>query len=126
MDELVVGIPSEVVRGGVPLLATTAVVLVAHDYKYDVPVLRHVLAAPVGYVGMLGQPPPGQGDPLDLLREAGVTEAQLARLRVPIGLDLGARSAPEIALAILAEIIATRYGGERPAARGTPKADAPA
>jgi xanthine dehydrogenase accessory factor len=109
VDELVVGIPSEVVRG-IPLLPTTAVVLVAHDYKYDVPVLRHVLGTPVGYVGMLGSRRRGKAI-LDLLREAGVTEAQLARLRVPIGLDLGARSAPEIALAILAEIIAARYGG---------------
>jgi xanthine dehydrogenase accessory factor len=48
---------------------------------------------------------------LKLLREDGVDEASLARVRVPIGLDLGARSAPEIALAILAEIQATRGGG---------------
>jgi xanthine dehydrogenase accessory factor len=62
---------------------------------------------------------------LDLLREAGVTEEQLARLRVPIGLDLGARSAPEIALAILAEIIATRYGGSgRPLVTGKAEARA--
>jgi xanthine dehydrogenase accessory factor len=46
-----------------------------------------------------------------LLREEGVDEAALARVRVPIGLDLGAKTAPEIALAILAEIVATRYGG---------------
>jgi xanthine dehydrogenase accessory factor len=123
VDELVVGIPSEVVRG-VPLLATTAVVLVAHDYKYDVPVLKHVLATPVGYVGMLGSRRRGKAI-LDLLREAGVTEEQLARLRVPIGLDLGARSAPEIALAILAEIIATRYGGSgRPLVTGKAEARA--
>jgi xanthine dehydrogenase accessory factor len=121
VDELVVGIPSEVVRG-VPLLPTTAVVLVAHDYKYDVPVLRHVLGTPVGYVGMLGSRRRGKAI-LELLREAGVTEDQLARLRSPIGLDLGARSAPEIALAILAEIIATRYGGTgRPLVAGKPDA----
>jgi xanthine dehydrogenase accessory factor len=123
VDDLVVGIPSEVVRG-VPLLPTTAVVLVAHDYKYDVPVLKHVLATPVGYVGMLGSRRRGKAI-LDLLREAGVTEEQLARLRVPIGLDLGARSAPEIALAILAEIIATRYGGSgRPLVTGKAEARA--
>jgi xanthine dehydrogenase accessory factor len=100
------------------------VVLVAHDYKYDVPVLKHVLATPVGYVGMLGSRRRGKAI-LDLLREAGVTEEQLARLRVPIGLDLGARSAPEIALAILAEIIATRYGGSgRPLVTGKAEARA--
>ncbi len=108
-DELVVGIPSEVARR-VPQLPTTAVVLVAHDYKYDVPVLRHVLAGPAGYVGMLGSRRRGAAI-LKLLREDGVPEGQLARLRVPIGLDLGARAASEIALAILAEIVATRYGG---------------
>jgi xanthine dehydrogenase accessory factor len=107
-DELVVGIPSEVTRR-VPMLTSTAVVLVAHDYKYDLPVLRHVLAARAGYVGMLGSPRRGEAI-LKLLREDGVSEEDLARLRVPIGLDLGARTAPEIALAILAEIVAARYG----------------
>jgi xanthine dehydrogenase accessory factor len=48
---------------------------------------------------------------LRMLREEGVPEASLARIRVPIGLDLGAKTAPEIALAILAEIVAARYGG---------------
>jgi xanthine dehydrogenase accessory factor len=108
-DELVVGIPSEAARR-VPFAPSTAVVLVAHDYKYDIPVLRHVLGTPAGYVGMLGSRRRGEAI-LKLLREEGVTEDLLARLRVPIGLDLGARSAPEIALAILAEIVAARYGG---------------
>jgi xanthine dehydrogenase accessory factor len=108
VDELVVGIPSEVVRG-VPLLATTAVVLVAHDYKYDVPVLRHALTTPVGYIGLLGSTRRGTAI-LNLLREEGIGEELLARVRVPIGLDLGAQSAPEIALAILAEILAVQRG----------------
>jgi xanthine dehydrogenase accessory factor len=84
-------------------------VLVAHDYKYDLPVLRHALATPVGYIGMLGSSRRGAAI-LNLLREDGLDEASLARVRVPIGLDLGARSAPEIALAILAEIQAVRTG----------------
>ncbi|MBI3457375.1 MAG: XdhC family protein [Candidatus Rokubacteria bacterium] len=108
-DELIVGIPSEAARR-VPLLPSTAVVLVAHDYKYDLPVLRHVLSTPAGYVGMLGSRRRGEGI-VKLLREEGVPEDHLARLRVPIGLDLGARTAPEIALAILAELVAARYGG---------------
>lgn len=108
-DELVVGIPSEVIRR-VPLRPSTAVVLVAHDYKYDLPVLRHVLASPVGYVGLLGSRRRGEAI-LKILREEGVPETALARVRVPIGLDLGARTAPEIALAILAEAVAARYGG---------------
>jgi xanthine dehydrogenase accessory factor len=108
-DELVVGIPSEIARR-VPALPTTAVVLVAHDYKYDLPVLRQVLASPVGYVGLLGSR--RRGDAIvKLLREEGIAEEQLVRIRVPIGLDLGARSAAEIALAVVAEIVAARYGG---------------
>ncbi len=108
-DELVVGIPSEVARRA-PLPPSTAVVLVAHDYKYDVPVLRHVLSTRAGYVGMLGSRRRGEAI-LKLLREEGMPEEQLSRLRVPIGLDLGARTAAEIALAILGEVVAARYGG---------------
>ena len=108
IDELKIGIPSELVAE-YPLIATTALVLVAHDYKYDLPVLRHALATPVGYVGMLGSARRGAAI-LKLLREEGLSEESLARVRVPIGLDIGARSAPEIALAVLAEIQAVRTG----------------
>ena len=107
-DDLRIGIPSELITA-YPLMATTALVLVAHDYKYDLPVLKHALGTPVGYIGMLGSSRRGAAI-LKLLREDGVDEASLARVRVPIGLDLGARSAPEIALAILAEIQAVRTG----------------
>jgi xanthine dehydrogenase accessory factor len=106
VDDLKVGIPSELVRE-YPFIPSTALVLVAHDYKYDLPVLRHALTTDVGYVGMLGSRRRGAAI-LKLLREEGVDDATLARVRVPIGLDLGARSAPEIALAILAEIQAVR------------------
>jgi xanthine dehydrogenase accessory factor len=109
VDELRVGIPSELIRD-YPLTSAAAVVLVAHDYKYDVPVLRHVLATEVGYVGLLGSTRRGAAI-LKLLAEEGLADTQLKRVRVPIGLDLGARSAPEIALAILAEIQAVRGGG---------------
>ena len=109
VDELHVGIPSELIRD-YPLTAETALVLVAHDYKYDLPVLRHALASDAGYIGMLGSGRRG-ATILKFLRDEGVAEETLARVRVPIGLDLGARSAPEIALAILAEIQAVRAGG---------------
>jgi xanthine dehydrogenase accessory factor len=109
VDDLRIGIPSELITD-FPLVPTTALVLVAHDYKYDLPVLRHALGSGVGYIGMLGSSRRGAAI-LKLLREEGVDEASLARVRVPIGLDLGARSAPEIALAILAEIQLVRGGG---------------
>ena len=119
VDELLVGIPSEIVRG-IPLRPTTALVLVAHDYKYDLPVLRHALSGEVGYVGMLGSRRRGDAI-LRMLREEGIPETSLGRIRVPIGLDLGAKTAPEIALAILAEIVASRYGGTgRPLALAKP------
>ena len=105
-----------IVGGGGPRLAraralppVTALVLVAHDYKYDLPVLRHALASKAGYIGMLGSTRRGNAI-LNLLREEGVPEDLLTRIRVPIGLDLGAQTAPEIALAILAEILAERTG----------------
>jgi xanthine dehydrogenase accessory factor len=109
VDELRIGIPSELVRE-YPLTAAAALVLVAHDYKYDLPVLRHALGTDIGYLGMLGSSRRG-ATILKFLAEDGVSEAALERVRVPIGLDLGARSAPEIALAILAEIQAVRGGG---------------
>jgi xanthine dehydrogenase accessory factor len=106
VDALRIGVPSELVQE-VPLIPTTALVLVAHDYKYDLPVLRHALGTPVGYIGLLGSARRGAAI-LNLLREDGVPEEQLLRVRVPIGLDLGAQSAPEIALSILAEALAAQ------------------
>jgi xanthine dehydrogenase accessory factor len=104
VDDLRVGVPSELVQQ-IPLIPTTALVLVAHDYKYDLPVLRHALTTPAGYIGLLGSTRRGAAI-LNLLREDGVGEEALSRVRVPIGLDLGAQSAPEIALSILAEALA--------------------
>ncbi len=120
VDELRVGIPSELIRN-YPLTPSAALVLVAHDYKYDLPVLRHALDTPLGYVGMLGSRRRG-ATILKFLAEDGLSEAQLGRIRVPIGLDLGARTAPEIALAILAEIQVARAGGTgQPLSAGRPR-----
>jgi xanthine dehydrogenase accessory factor len=108
VDELKIGIPSELIRN-YPLVPSTALVLVAHDYKYDVPVLRHALENPVGYIGMLGSSRRGKAI-VDLLIEDGVSPDLVSRIHVPIGLDLGSQAASEIALAILAEIQAVRTG----------------
>jgi xanthine dehydrogenase accessory factor len=109
VDELKVGVPSELIRA-YPMAASTALVLVAHDYKWDLPVLRHAVGTDVGYIGMLGSTRRAAAI-LKLLVEDGVSPALLQRVHVPIGLDLGARSAPDIALAILAEIQAVRGQG---------------
>jgi xanthine dehydrogenase accessory factor len=89
--------------------ADTAVVLIAHDYKIDLPVLRHVLQQDAGYVGVLGSRRRG-GALLDFLRAEGIPPDCLARVRVPVGLDIGAESPAEVALSVLAEILAVRGG----------------
>ena len=107
-DQLLVGIPSELVQTQT-LDERTALVLVAHDYKYDIPALKLALQSSAGYIGLLGSRRRGKAI-LDFLREDGVAGEALERIRVPIGLDIGAQTAEEIAIAILAEILATRYG----------------
>ncbi|MFC8140881.1 XdhC family protein [Streptomyces paradoxus] len=83
----------------------TAVCVLTHDAKFDIPLLRLALGLPVGYVGAMGSRRT-HDERLHRLREAGVTEHQLARLHSPIGLDLGARTPEETAISITAEIIA--------------------
>jgi xanthine dehydrogenase accessory factor len=94
--------------------ASTFVILVAHDYKFEVPVLRVVLEREPAYIGLLGNRSRGAAV-LRFLEEEGASEEQIARVHVPIGLDIGARSPSEIALSVLAEALAVRNG--RP---GTP------
>jgi xanthine dehydrogenase accessory factor len=101
-------LPAEVitdrVRGG-----SVAVVVVAHDYKVELPVLRIALRSGASYVGMLGSRKRAAGVRA-LLAEDGLTETELARLRAPIGLAIGAQGAGEIAVSIVAELIATWRG----------------
>jgi xanthine dehydrogenase accessory factor len=106
--EVRVGIPSEI-AAELPLGPSTAAVLLAHDYKYDLPVLRELLARDAGYIGLLGSRRRGRAI-LEFLAEDGFDEEQLQRIHVPVGLDIGAQSAPEIALSILAEAVAVRSG----------------
>ncbi|MFC8819195.1 XdhC family protein [Streptomyces rochei] len=90
--------------------ARTVLCVLTHDPKFDVPLLRRALRLPVAYVGAMGS----RRTHLDRearLREAGVGDLELARLRSPIGLDLGARTPEETALSIAAEIVAARRGG---------------
>lgn len=107
-DEVIIGIPSEVVES-FALDAAASLVLLTHDYKYEVPVLKRALATDCGYIGLLGSRRRGRAI-LDLLREQGAEEVQLQRVRVPVGLNIGAQTAPEIALSILSEILAVRNG----------------
>lgn len=88
----------------------TAVCVLTHDPKFDLPLLERALRLPVGYVGAMGSRRT-HVERLDRLRAAGVTGSELARLHSPIGLDLGARTPEETALSIAAEIVAARHGG---------------
>ena len=90
--------------------ARTVLCVLTHDAKFDVPLLRLALRLPVAYVGAMGSRRTHL-DRDERLREVGVTELELARLRSPIGLDLGARTPEETALSIAAEIVANRRGG---------------
>ncbi|RCV49501.1 XdhC family protein [Marinitenerispora sediminis] len=93
-----------------PVDRRTVLCVLTHDAKFDVPLLRVALRLPVGYVGALGSRRTHE-DRCRRLREAGVTGQELARLRSPIGLDLGARTPQETAVSIAAEIVALRRGG---------------
>jgi xanthine dehydrogenase accessory factor len=106
VDELILGWPSEVL----PKLAldeSSYVVVVTHDAKLDNPALMAALRSPAPYVGALGSKKT-HARRLKALREAGASEEDMERIHSPIGLDIGAGSPQEIALAILAEIVAVR------------------
>jgi len=105
--DVCVGMPSELVRPW--LIEGASVVLTSHDYRYELPVLREALRAPVRFVGMLAGRK--RADAVrTVLREEGMSEAELARLHAPIGLDIGGREPEEIALSIAAQLVADREG----------------
>ena len=108
VDELIVGMPSEIAER-LALGPRSLVVLLSHDYKYDLPVLRAVLASDAAYVGCLGSARRGKAM-LEFLAGEGIAPGQLARVRIPVGLDIGAKSAAEIALSVLAEAMAVERG----------------
>jgi xanthine dehydrogenase accessory factor len=88
---------------------STAIVTLTHDPKLDDPALIAALRSPVFYIGALGSRKT-HARRLDRLREAGFGEADLARIHAPVGLPIGAVSPGEIAVSIMAEIVAARHG----------------
>ena len=108
-DELILAWPEEAFRQ-VELDASCYVCILSHDPKFDEPALQAALHSPARYVGAIGSKKT-QASRREWLRDAGFTDADIARVHGPIGLDLGGRQPAETALAILAEMTAVRYGG---------------
>jgi len=106
VDELLVAWPKNALTAEY-LRSDDAVVVLTHDFKFDVPALEVALKSPVGYIGLLGSMTT-QAKRHSALREKGFGDEDLARIHGPVGLDLGGRQPAEIALAILAEIVAER------------------
>ena len=116
-DEVVTDWPHRYLAGQ-SVDSRTVICVLTHDPKFDVPLLEVALRTPAGYIGAMGSRRT-HDDRLARLREAGLTEDELSRLRSPIGLDLGARTPEETAVAIAAELIQLRWGGSGRPLTGT-------
>ncbi|MEV3971328.1 XdhC/CoxI family protein [Streptomyces sp. NPDC050698] len=108
-DEVVVDWPHRYLEHA-EVDARTVICVLTHDAKFDVPLLRVALGLPVGYIGAMGSRRTHEHR-LERLRKTGVSEEHLARLRSPIGLDLGAHTPEETAISITAEIVAHTNNG---------------
>jgi xanthine dehydrogenase accessory factor len=108
-DEVVVSWPDRYLAT-TTLDSRTVICSLSHDPKFEIPLLVKALRGPSCYVGALGSRRTHQ-ERVVLLRSEGLTDEEIARLHAPIGLDLGARTAEETAISIVAEIIAARSGG---------------
>ena len=107
-DELIIAWPEEAFAQIAPDHAT-AIVILTHDDKFDLPALELALATDAFYIGLIGGRR-NQERKRERLRESGVAEESIERISGPCGLDIGADSVPETALLILAEAMAARNG----------------
>jgi xanthine dehydrogenase accessory factor len=103
VDELVVEWPDKFLERA-PVDERTAVCVLTHDHKFDVPALKVALRTPAGYIGAMGSRRTNE-ERAERLRAEGVTEEELARIHAPIGLKIGSRSPEEVAVAIAAQIV---------------------
>jgi xanthine dehydrogenase accessory factor len=107
-DELIRTWPDEALEAA-RLDAAAHVVALTHDPKFDLPALAKALRSEAGYIGALGSRVTHERRKAQL-REQGFGDAELARIHTPVGLDIGSRTPGEIALSILAEMVAARRG----------------
>jgi xanthine dehydrogenase accessory factor len=105
-DAIVVQWPDEFLQNA-PVDERTALIVLTHDVKFDIPILQIALRTKAGYIGAMGSRRT-HANRIAALREAGVSEADIARISAPVGLDIGARTPEETAISIVAEIIALR------------------
>jgi xanthine dehydrogenase accessory factor len=108
-DEVIVDWPHRYLQR-VAVDQRSAICVLTHDPKFDVPLLEVALRSPASYIGAMGSRRT-HDERLQRLRERGLTDEELARLRSPIGLDLGARTPEETAVSVAAELVAGRWGG---------------
>jgi xanthine dehydrogenase accessory factor len=90
--------------------ARTVICVLTHDPKFDVPALKVAVSTRAAYIGAMGSRRTHE-DRVVRLKEAGLTDEEIARIHSPIGLDLGARTPEETAISIAAEIVQLRWGG---------------
>lgn len=107
-DELIIAWPDEVLEKRT-LYPSTSIAVLTHDPKFDEPTLKVLMARHTGYIGAIGSRKTSQ-ERAERLRKQGLTDEQLSRIHGPIGLNIGATSPEEIALAIIAEIVAYSHG----------------
>jgi xanthine dehydrogenase accessory factor len=114
VDELVVEWPDRFLVAA-PVDERTAICVLTHDHKFDVPLLKVALEKPAGYIGAMGARRTN-AERAERLHAEGITDAELERIHAPIGLDIGSRTPEEVAVAVAAEIVAVRRGkAARPA-----------
>jgi xanthine dehydrogenase accessory factor len=107
-DELIVAWPDEVLEK-IDINPSTSIAVLTHDPKFDEPTLKVVLSRRAGYIGAIGSRKTGE-ERAERLKHQGLTDEQVGRIHGPIGLNIGATTPEEIALAIMAEIVAYRHG----------------
>jgi xanthine dehydrogenase accessory factor len=108
-DELIEAWPDEALSK-LPLGPETAVVMLAHDPKFEDPAMEVVLKSRAGYIGAMGSRKTSEERNARLVASGKFTEEEVARIHGPIGINIGAREPAEVAISILAEIIAVRRG----------------
>jgi xanthine dehydrogenase accessory factor len=104
-DDLVVEWPDRFLAQA-PVDERTAICVLTHDHKFDVPLLKVALGSPAGYIGAMGSRRTND-ERAERLKAEGITDEQFARIKAPIGLDIGSRTPNEVAVAVAAEIVST-------------------